>query len=91
MSKHISNAKKKKIVNKYYKGVKIPDLSKQYHIPISTIYTWIKKYPPAHLEHKFLAQATDYRNLEKRATKFGNELNLLQSFLEYKGIENKER
>ena len=91
MSKHISKAKKKKIVNKYYKGAKIPDLSKQYRIPISTIYTWIKKYPPAHLKHKFLAQATDYRNLEKRATKFGNELNLLQSFLEYKGIENKER
>lgn len=87
----IPKKRQRQIVNEYYDGVKIPDLSKKYNIPVSTIYTWIKKYPPKHLEHKFFAPPKEHRSLQRYANKLGNEVNILQSFLEYKGIDNKER
>ena len=81
MSKHISKAKKKKIVKMYYQGESPKSLCEYYSIPKSTLYTWIYQFPEKRRNSKYLAPSTEYSNLVKRATKLEHEREILQSFI----------
>lgn len=87
----IPAARRKQIVRQYHEGVAAKELCQQYDLSRSTLYTWIYKYPPKQLRHKFTAPSTELRGLQKNVTKLANEVNILQSFLEYKGFTNKDR
>lgn len=89
--KKTPKTKQRLIARQYHSGANIKDLVVKYRIPKSTLYSWINKYPPKKQKSKFLASSSEQRNLQKYADKLGNELNILQSFLQYKGIDNKER
>lgn len=81
MSKHMSKAKKKKIVKMYYRGESPKALCEYYSIPKSTLYTWIYQSPEKKRNNKFLAPSTKYNNLAKRAAKLEHGRGILQSFI----------
>lgn len=81
MSKHLSKAKKKKIVKMYLQGESPKSLCEYYSIPKSTLYTWIYQFPEKRRNSKYLAPSTEYNNLVKRATKLEHEREILQSFV----------
>lgn len=62
--KKISESQKQAIVNSYYSGESVSDLSKEFSISTSTVYTWINEAMPRIKEKKLTAN--DYRRLITR-------------------------
>ena len=89
MSKHISKAKKKKIVKMYFQGESPKSLCEYYSIPKSTLYTWIYQSSEKKRRSKYLAPSTEYNGLVKHATKLEHELEILQAFIN--GLETPKK
>lgn len=91
MKKHISAARKKIILNRYFSGESPKALCEYYSIPKSTLYTWIYKSPRRRIKSKFLAPTTEYKNLAKHSLKLEHEREMLQSYLDYIRATKKQR
>lgn len=75
--KKFTNDQKQTIVNRYYSGEKVNDLSLELDLPRSTLYSWIYKSKPVIKSDTFSAK--DYRKLNSQLERQSQIIEILRS------------
>jgi len=74
---------RKMIVDLYYSGQRVKDLSGEYGVSEVTIYDWIKKLSPVELEDGTSVTPEDYAKLQKQMRKLQQENEILKKLWPY--------
>lgn len=69
---------KKMVVELYHSGSAVKDLSSEHGASDITIYKWIKKYSPVHLEDGSTLTPDDYAKLQKQLRRLQEENEILK-------------
>ena len=75
--KKFTNDQKQAIVNRYYSGEQVNDLSLEFDVPRTTLYFWISKFKPVIKSDTFSAK--DYRKLSTKLERQVQIIEILRS------------